>query len=79
MNKINGGKEKIIVCTKYFFFKFLKHPQRIAEVAAGNVFDFVLDSKSLLTKHHYYLFSKILVLQKSQYSHRNKLRWQYSY
>ena len=25
INKINGGKKKRIVCTKYFFLMFLKH------------------------------------------------------
>ena len=38
INKINGGKEKIIVCTKYFFFIFLKHAQCIIEVAAWRCF-----------------------------------------
>ena len=34
INKINGEKEERIVCTKYFFLMFLKHAQRITEVAA---------------------------------------------
>ena len=38
ISKINGEKEKRIVCTKYFFFMFLKHAQRITEVAARRCF-----------------------------------------
>ena len=38
INKINVEKEKIIVCTKYFFLLFLKHGQRITEVAARRCF-----------------------------------------
>ena len=57
-------------------FMFLKYAQRITEVAAWRCFWFFflfLNSKSFLTKRHCYLFSKILVLQKSQYSQRNKV------
>ena len=42
----NGEKEKIIVSTKYFFFMFLKHAQRITEVAARRCF-----VRRLLLKH----------------------------
>ena len=33
INKINGEKGKRIVCIKYFFLMFLKHAQRITDVA----------------------------------------------
>ena len=38
INKINDEKEKRIVCTKYFFFMFLKHAQCITEVVARRCF-----------------------------------------
>ena len=44
--KINGEKEKGIVCTKYFFFMFLKHAQCITEVAARRCY-----VRKLLLKH----------------------------
>ena len=41
INKINGEKEKRIVCTKYFFLMFLKHAQRITEVAERSAKAFI--------------------------------------
>ena len=57
----------------FLFYVFKKHAQRITEVAAWRCFWFFLNSKNFLTEHHYYLFSKILVLQKSHYGPRNKV------
>ena len=34
INKMIGEKDKRIVCTKYFFFRFLKQAQCITEVTA---------------------------------------------
>ena len=71
---MNGGKEKIIVCTKCFFVMFSKHAQRITEVAAWRCFWFFFWISKVFRQNTIIIYlAKYWYCRNTQYSPRNKV------